>query len=168
MKKLLLTLLAITVITACSTEKKEEVKTEAPVVVEKTSTNLEIVNGWIRPSSKGTNTAFFFDAVNGTDLDDTLLTVESDIAEVVQVHETYQADKGMMGMREVKGVAIPKGTTVNFKPRGLHIMLIKLKHDVKTGEEYKLKLNFAKNGSLEITAPVKDMLMKQTMGEHKH
>jgi len=167
MKRILISVLALFLITACGTEKKEEMKTETPAAIEKTSTNLEITNGWIRPSAKGTNTAFFFDAVNGTDMDDTLLIVESDIAEVVQVHETYQADKGMMGMREVKGVAIPKDSTVNFKPRGLHIMLIKLKHDVKTGEEYKLKLNFAKKGSLEITAPVKDMLTKQTMGEHK-
>ncbi|MCK9280628.1 MAG: copper chaperone PCu(A)C [Melioribacteraceae bacterium] len=168
MKKLLLTLLAVIVITACSTEKKEEIKTEAPAAVEQTSTNLEITNSWIRPSAKGTNTAFFFDAVNGTDIDDTLLSAKSDIAEVVQVHETYQADKGMMGMREVKGVPVAKNSTVNFKPRSLHVMLIKLKHDVKTGEEYKIELNFAKKGTIEITAPVKDMLMKQTMGEQKH
>lgn len=124
------------------------------------SEELEIVDPWIRPASKGTNTALFFKAVNNTKSDDTLFSAASDLVELTEVHETYKTGENMMGMRHVDFVPIPAGETVEFKPRDLHIMFIKLLGDVNIGEEKEAMLKFKKAGDIMVKAEVRDMPMK--------
>lgn len=121
---------------------------------------LEIVDAWIRPASKGTNTALFFKAVNNTKLDDTLFAAISNLAELTEVHETYKTGENIMGMRHVDFVPIPAGETVEFKPRDLHIMFIKLDGDVNIGEEKEAVLKFKKAGDIMVKAEVRDFPIK--------
>ena len=118
---------------------------------------IDIQNAWLRTSGEGMNTAMFFDAVNNTDKPDTLYKVESNLAELVQMHETYT--KGdMMGMREVKNVVIKPHSTFKFKPGEHHIMFIKLKRDLKEGEKIKVTLYFKTAGKMKVEVPVKNMI----------
>ncbi|MCK7523440.1 MAG: copper chaperone PCu(A)C [Ignavibacteriales bacterium] len=55
------------------------------------------------------------------------------LAGIVEIHETYDAGNDMMGMREVKQIVIPAKTTFELKPGAHHVMLMKLKQDIKKG-----------------------------------
>ncbi len=115
---------------------------------------LQIENAWIRPSSKGMNSALYFDVKNSTDDPQTLYKVESDIAKLVEIHETYKkGDK--MGMRRVESVVIKPKSTFRFKPGRHHVMLIRLKQELKEGSEYEFILYFKNRGEYKIKVPVK-------------
>ncbi len=115
---------------------------------------LQIENAWVRPTSKGMNSALYFDVRNNSDDPEALYKVESDIAKLVEIHETYQnGDK--TGMRKVESVVVKGKSTFRFKPGRYHVMLIRLKQDLKEGSEYEFKLFFKNRGEYKIIAPVK-------------
>ncbi len=118
---------------------------------------LVIDNPWLRPAASGANTALFFDVINKGDKPDTLIAVKFGFSEVVELHETYKKSEDVMGMRSVKSVTIPPKTTVKFKPRDLHIMLISLKKDLRIDEFYEVVLVFKNAGELKVKAMVRDM-----------
>lgn len=119
-------------------------------------TKLKIHDPWIRPAAEGSNTALFFVVENSGTNTDTLLMAKSALSEVVEVHEMYK--KGdMMGMREVPFVAIPANSKVVFKPRDIHVMLIKLKNDLKIGDTGETVLVFKYAGEIKVKAVVRDM-----------
>lgn len=86
---------------------------------------------------------------------DTLLGASSDIAHLVEIHESYEADDGLMGMRHVELVPIPAGESIHLEQGGLHIMLIQLQHAVSSGDQIELTLHFARAGDLPVQVPVK-------------
>lgn len=118
---------------------------------------VKISDAWIRPAGAETNTGVFFVVTNDSDKNDTLFNAKSNLAAIVEVHETFKRENDMMGMRKVPFVVIPAKSTVRFKPRDLHVMLIKLKNDVALGTHGKLTLQFRKSGDIEINAIVRDM-----------
>lgn len=120
-------------------------------------TKMEVKEAWIRTSAQGSNTALFFEVVNNSEKPDTLLSAESNIAEVVEVHETFKRENDMMGMRKVNFVVIPPKSTVKFKPRDLHVMLIKLKKDMKLNDKGEATLVFKNAGKIKIDAVVREM-----------
>ncbi len=118
---------------------------------------IEIQNAWLRTSGEGMNTAMFFDVVNNTDEPDTLFKVESDLAALVQIHETY-SNGDMMGMREVENVVIKPHSTFQFKPGAHHVMFINLKNDIKKGEKTEVTLYFKVAGKMKVEVPIKNMI----------
>jgi periplasmic copper chaperone A len=142
MKKICLALLFAGLVFAQTTNQKSPITINDP---------------WIRPAAKDANSALFFEAVNNGTKTDSLLSAEFKYSEKVEVHETYKKSADVMGMRAVKGVAIPAKTAVKFKPRDLHIMLLRLSRDVKIGEKYDLVLQFKNAGKIKINAAVRDM-----------
>ena len=118
---------------------------------------VKISDPWIRPAGAETNTGVFFVVTNDSDKPDTLFNAKSNLAEIVEVHETFKRENDMMGMRKVFFVVIPPNSTVRFKPRDLHVMLIKLKKDIELGTHGKLTLQFRNSGDIQINAIVRDM-----------
>ncbi len=116
--------------------------------------NLEIKDAWLRPAGKGMNTALYFKIVNTSDRADTLLSVSSSAAELVQMHETFKQGD-MMGMRQVKAIAVDAKSVFEFKPGGFHIMVLNLKKDLKIGASAEFILHFKYAGSIRIKAKVK-------------
>lgn len=116
--------------------------------------NIEIKDAWMRPSSEKMATALYFAIENNTEFADTLFKVESDIAEKVEIHETY-SEGDMMGMREVGMIVIEGGESFELKPGAHHIMLMKLKSDIKNGDEVEFFLYFKQAGEMKITATAK-------------
>jgi copper(I)-binding protein len=115
---------------------------------------LQIENAWIRPSSKGMNSALYFDVKNNSEDPVTLYKVKSGIAKLVEIHESYR-NGNKMGMRRVENVAIKGKSTFRFKPGRHHVMLIRLKEDLKEGSEYEFKLLFKNYPEYVIKVPVK-------------
>jgi copper(I)-binding protein len=119
--------------------------------------NIKIIDAWVRPSAEGSNTALFFILENNGDKPDTLLSAESSVADIVEIHETYKKDNDKMGMREVKFVAVPAKSKVELKPRGLHVMLIDLQKDLRIGDKVEATIKLIHAGKIKINAIVKDM-----------
>lgn len=85
---------------------------------------------------------------------DTLVSVASPSAALVQIHE-MRMESNMMMMRELEGgLPLPAGEAVNLAPGGNHIMLMGVKEPLKTGDTVALTLTFANAAPVEIVAAV--------------
>lgn len=115
---------------------------------------IEIKDAWMRPSSEKMATALYFTIENTGETADTLFQVDSDLAEKVEIHETYSEGE-MMGMRKTDMIVIESGESFELKPGAHHIMLMKLKKDVKVGDEAEFILHFKQAGEMKITAKAK-------------
>ena len=93
------------------------------------------------------------DATHGVlagDAPDRLVGAASAVAKEVQVHEMSMAD-GVMKMRPVTGgLEIKPGATVTLKPGGYHVMFVGLAQPLKPGEHFKVTLEFAKAGKVDV------------------
>ena len=116
--------------------------------------DIVIKDQWIRPGSEKMATALYFTLENNGSEVDTLYAVETDIAEMVQIHETY-TDGDMMGMREIGEIIVGPGSSVKLEPGGMHIMVMRLKKDIKIGDEIDFILHFKNASDISITAEAK-------------
>ena len=117
--------------------------------------SLTLSNLWARATPpKAPAGGGFLTIANTGSADDTLIAVSTPAAEVSQLHK-MEVTNGIMKMREVEGgIKIPAGGTVMLKPGGYHLMFIKLKHDLKKGEELPVTLTFEKAGTVETVLPI--------------
>ena len=148
--KITLTIILTLVLISCQQNEGEKTLDEKSFVISDT---------WMRPGSMNRNTAAFMSIKNNTDTDDTLFAASCDLAKVVEIHETYEKENDMMGMRHIDYLVIPKNSTVELKPGSFHIMLIGLNKDLAIDENNKLKLFFRVNGEIVIEAKVKQNQM---------
>lgn len=116
---------------------------------------IDIKDAWVRTGAEGLNSALYFKIENNSDRPDTLYKVTSDIAQHIMMHETYKKND-MMGMREIKNIAIKPGSSVEFKPGGYHVMLMELNKDLKEGNEINFTLLFKLSGEINIKAKVEN------------
>ncbi len=68
-----------------------------------------------------------------------LVEVRSPVAGVAEIHQMEMSGDTMV-MRQVAGLDLPAGKTVELKPGGFHIMLLELKGQVKVGDKVPLTL----------------------------
>jgi len=115
---------------------------------------IQIKDAWMRPSSEKMATALYFVIENKTETADTLFQVDSDLAERVEIHETYSEGE-MMGMRKVDFIVIEGNSSFELKPGAHHIMMMKLKKDIKDGDKGAFVLHFKQTGEMQITAIAK-------------
>lgn len=115
---------------------------------------IKIKDAWMRPSSEKMATALYFTIENTGETADTLFQVDSDLAEKVEIHETY-SEGDMMGMRKTEMIVIESGKSFDLKPGAHHIMLMKLKRDINDGDEGEFVLHFRQAGKMNITAEAK-------------
>ena len=94
---------------------------------------VKVDNAWVRATAPGQQVAGAFMNLSA-DADMTLLSGSSPAAKVVELH-TMAMDNGVMIMRPLKEIALPKGKTVSLKPGGMHVMLIDLNGQIKAGDK---------------------------------
>ncbi len=117
--------------------------------------NIRVQDAWIRPANKGENSAVYMTILNPTGEDDALLSATCDEAEMAQIHMSMMDANGITKMEKQESVSIPARNRVEFKPGGLHIMLMGVKKNLSPGEQVTIHLQFQKSGKLSISAPVK-------------
>ena len=114
---------------------------------------VEVRYAWARPAAQGGNGAVYFVIRSSTA--DEIISVSSNVAEAVEMHEsTMNGD--VMEMHQLESVPLGAGDLVTFEPGGLHIMLIGLKQDLKTGDEIEITLHFKNYQDLPVSVPVRD------------
>ena len=84
---------------------------------------IVISDARVRAPMGGQNmTAGYFEITNHTNLDDSLIGVESPIAERIEMHVSETVNNAMM-MRKQVSVDIKAGETIVFKPGSYHLMM---------------------------------------------
>ena len=117
--------------------------------------SIEISNAWIRELPPGLkNTALYLDINNSSIEGEKLVKISSDLTDRIEIHETKieQGDVGkMVRLRELD---IPTNKTTSLKPGGVHIMLLDLNRQLRSGDEVSLNLEFLKSGLFSVKAEV--------------
>lgn len=108
--------------------------------------DLKIEKAWARPGLKGETSAVYFTLTNSREEEDRLTGAGCEVAEAAELHLSMMDMSGTMKMVPQEFVPIPPGQTVEFKPGGLHVMLINLKQELKPGDQFDLTLTFEKTG----------------------
>jgi hypothetical protein len=117
------------------------------------ASNITLEHAWARPTAgAATNAAAYF-TVTDKGSPDHLVGVSTPIAATADLHETID-DNGIMKMRSVSSIALEPGKPVIFKPGSYHVMLMGLKHPLKTGDTFPLTLTFEHAQPITIAAKV--------------
>lgn len=114
---------------------------------------LVISNVWSRPAQRS-RVGVVYLTVAGSGAADRLLSVSSEVADRVELHQSM-SDNGVMRMRPVQGLAVPANGKVTLSPGGYHLMLIGLHKDLNPGESFPVILTFQNSGNLTATATVR-------------
>ena len=106
---------------------------------------------WARATPPGaTVAAAYVEIINKGAEADRLVSVTSPIAEVAEIHDATVVD-GVSKMRRIEGgLEIAAGATVEIKPGGIHIMLMRLKDTLVENVPVKATLIFEKAGAIEV------------------
>jgi periplasmic copper chaperone A len=132
--------------------------------------NLHVVSAWAPSTFKlAVNGAAYVSAHNmsGKDVVVTGLSVDTSIANKVELHETIVKDE-MARMRQVTmPVSILDGDGLNMQPGGKHIMLLGLKKPLTEGTEFPLTVHFEGATQQVISVKVKAQA-DQTDHSHHH
>ena len=102
------------------------------------SAQSQVNNAWVRATVAGQLSSGAFMTLQA-DTDSKLLSVQSPVAKLVQIHQSSMKDD-VMSMQQVESVALPAGKAVSFDPHGYHIMLMDLTGQIKEGSKVPLTL----------------------------
>lgn len=116
--------------------------------------DLTIADAWVRAATTTNLTAAYM-TIKSSGAADTLVSVSSPIAGMVQLHEVVTEGATSKMQEKPGGFPVPANGMVELKPGGYHVMLMDLKQQPKEGETVQLTLKFEKAGEVTITAPVK-------------
>jgi copper(I)-binding protein len=123
-----------------------------------------VQDAWARPTVQGQTVGGAYFRIDGGPAGDRLLAISVDIAQSVELH-TMRMDGDVMRMRQLDSVDVPAKQSVEFKPGGMHVMLIGLKTPLKVGNNFPMTLRFEKAGSVSVNVRV---LPAPPAAEHKH
>ncbi|MEO0619270.1 MAG: copper chaperone PCu(A)C [Pseudomonadota bacterium] len=114
--------------------------------------DIIVENPWSRATPRAAKVGAGYVTIKNTgSIDDRLVSVSSPIAGVTEIH-TMSITDGVMKMRKLPdGIVIPAGESIALKPGGDHVMFMKLKAPIKTGDDVKTTLTFEKAGAIEVT-----------------
>ena len=77
---------------------------------------------------------------------DRLMGGQTDVAKVVEIHETVMEGEVMKMQMLSDGLEVPAKGEVLLKPGSYHVMLIGMKQDLKVGDTFTLDSQFEKSG----------------------
>ena len=129
----------------------------------------QVQAAWARPTVQGQAAGGGFLRIVGGAANDKLVAASADIAGRVELH-TMSMDGNVMRMRQIDGIDVPAGKTVELKPGGLHVMFMDLKTPLKTGASFPLTLKFEKAGDVKIDVKVQPAAPAggSMQADHKH
>ena len=99
---------------------------------------VKVENAWVRATAPGQKVAGGFMKLTA-DADMVLVGGTSPIYTSVELH-FMRMENGVMEMRQMKEIALPRAKTVSLAPGGFHVMFIGLKGQVKPGQKVPLTL----------------------------
>ena len=116
---------------------------------------IEVHSAWMRPAGQDENGAIYFVIHNHSSEADELIGVSSTIAAAAEMHESKMSGD-IMQMNQVESVPLDAFAEIGFSPGSLHIMLVDLKQDMRTGDEIEVTLHFKNAPDVNIRVPVRE------------
>jgi copper(I)-binding protein/cytochrome oxidase Cu insertion factor (SCO1/SenC/PrrC family) len=114
---------------------------------------VAVMNAWIREAHPAAMmNGGYLTLVNVADSDATLIGIESDAFDKVEVHEMAVVD-GLRKMRQLGELVVPAQGQVKMQPGGMHLMLIGPREPLTDGQQIQLTLLF--EGDVSQTVLVK-------------
>ncbi|MDG2045588.1 MAG: copper chaperone PCu(A)C [Halioglobus sp.] len=132
---------------------------------------LTIENAWVRALPPGQpNTAAYLTLVNRGGEAVVVESVSSDVADMVEIHTTRNAD-GLMRMAQLPSLEVASGQRLALAPGGTHLMLLGLETMPVAGDTVQLCLQFASHRDVCTSAVVRkssDRSDSQGGQNHQH
>lgn len=100
---------------------------------------VKVDNPWVRATAPGQKVAGGFMTLTA-DADMVLVGGTSPASKYIELH-FMRMENGVMEMRELKEIPLPKGKAVSLEPGGLHVMFIGLKNPIREGQKVPLTLS---------------------------
>ena len=119
-----------------------------------------VSDAWIAEAPPGAHHNAAYLSLRNGNRADTLLAVESPVAEVAELHAMQEAG-GLLRMRREGSLALAPGASVQLAPGGRHIMLINMKRSLRVGEKVPLRLRFRRAGVVSVEAEVRPLPVDQ-------
>ena len=137
------------VIAACGDDDDGASGTPTPVA---TVGKLSIISPWARTTTNDVTAAYF--TVKNAGPEDTLVSVKSNITDIVQIHEVVTSGSTSSMQERPGGLTVPANGEVALRAGGFHVMLMNLKSPLNIGDKVELELTFKNAGTVKVTAPV--------------
>jgi copper(I)-binding protein len=99
--------------------------------------------------------AIFMQLANDGRETDRLIGGQTDVAEVVEIHETRMEGDVMKMQMLAEGLEVPPRSTVRLEPGGYHVMLIGMKQNLEPGDRFEIELQFEKSGTKTMQVEVR-------------
>ena len=128
-----------------------------PLVVQaQTKGPVTIESAYAFATAESAKTGAVFMTLKNTDAEnDVLIKAASNVSEITEMHENFvDMENGRMMMREIPVITVPAHDKAVLEPQGRHIMLIKLKEQLKEGGAFSLTLTFEKAGELVVPVAI--------------
>jgi periplasmic copper chaperone A len=100
--------------------------------------SVRVENAWVRATAPGQKVAGGFMDLTA-DADMTLVGGSSPVSREFELHFMRMQD-GVMEMRQMQEIPLPKGKTIRLEPGDLHVMFIGLKNQIKPGQKVPMTL----------------------------
>ncbi len=133
----------------------------SPAFASSAADDVQVLAPWAREVPPGlTTSAGFLSLKNTGSTAHQLTAAESSNTGKVELH-THINDNGVMRMRPVENIPVPAGTTTTLQPGGYHLMLMKLKKPLKSGDKMPLTLEFEDGSKKHIELEVRHFSMEK-------
>lgn len=132
----------------------EQPVTASSSAAEQLLSSIQVTQAWSRelPPTAPVGAAFL-QIENHSENADRLISANSSIAEVTELHaHIHEGD--VMRMVKVDNIDVPAHGNLTLEPGGYHIMLIDLKKPLVAGEQLPLTLQFEQAGQMDITVDI--------------
>ncbi len=130
---------------------------------------VSVENVWSRPAyveqpseehagmqhGSGSNGVAYFTIKNTGGSSDRLLSVATEVCDTPELHTTVMKGEKMSMQKLDKGMEIPAGGQIEFKPRSHHVMLIDLRRSLRPDSTFALTLNFEKSGAIDVSSEIR-------------
>ncbi|CAH0991453.1 hypothetical protein SIN8267_01559 [Sinobacterium norvegicum] len=116
--------------------------------------SIDVSEAYVREVIPGqVNSAAFMSLANSGDADKVLVSINSNAAERVELHQHIHQQNNMR-MEQVERVVIPAGEQFEFSPGGYHVMFIGVTSSLRAGENVEMSLQFSDGSAQQIDLPV--------------
>lgn len=120
------------------------------------NSGLEFTQTWVK-AGQGEMTAAFGEVTNHSDKAIKLVSAESSVSDMTQLHTTEIDPKtGTSSMKQVDSMTIEPGETFKLEPGGNHIMLMDMKCSIPAGHTVKITLKDDQGKSYEFEGQARD------------
>ena len=129
---------------------------------------IVITDSWIREAPPTSRVlAGYFIVLNRDQKDHVIVSAKSKDFVGVEIHFS-KVQQGMMKMEKQDNILLPEGEMFHFKPGGYHLMLIKPKRKLRSGDKVEIILRFEDGKEMSNTFIVRKDISKPKQDTHNH